>query len=32
MTVRYITILDSENIEAAEEIEKVFDSQRHKAN
>ena len=26
MTMRYITILDSENIEAAEKIEKVFDS------
>ena len=32
MTMRYITILDSEIIEAAEKIEKVFDSQRHEAN
>ena len=32
MTMRYITILDSENIEAAEKIEKVFDSQRHEAS
>ena len=32
MTIRYITILDSENIEAAEKIEKVFDSQRHEAS
>ena len=32
MTMRYITILDSEFIEAAEKIEKVFDSQRHEAN
>ena len=25
MTIRYITIFDSENIKAAEKIEKVFD-------
>ena len=32
MTLKYITFLDSENIEASEKIEKVFDSQRHEAN
>ena len=31
MTMTYITILESENIEAAEKIEKIFDSQRHEA-
>ena len=31
MTMRYITIFESENIEAAEKIEKIFDSQRHEA-
>ena len=29
MTTRYITILDVENIEAAEKTKKVLDSQRH---